>query len=989
MNRPDSTTHIDVSSDAEPTVLGEKPGPHTGPVRFGIKAQLATTLMVLALLTAVACAIALFVFTRIEVAVTDITVTSIPEITLALRVTEVSADITASAPAIEASATQAQRRQQKQALDKAGAQLAELIDEWNERGISPEIASRISDAASRISAQISIVDLAVENRLALQQRLRRMSLNLSRAHAHLLETLEPRIDDAVFELVIESETSNEAIVGALKAAITSGTNDLNRLLTLRANGNLIVSLLRDAPLHSDSPSRNPVLEALGRVRAQFQQDLDVLSISEADEQVHNAGQALLDLAQNERTFLSADVGSEDYRDLMSELDDGKEAFLDLIDPYIFAVREKIVTDIEDIADRQVNDNTEMIDQGSFMLLYLMSLQAEGNLAAGLLSEVISAVDIERLQPMQERFETAADQMDRALGLLGAREDLEQLREAIEAQLAFGREDENLFEIKRAQLQEIETAGASLARSREQAALLQQAVAEFVVIAERLSDQTAANAQQTVDSGKIVMLVISAMSIVGAILIMVLFVGPRLLRPIEETTLTMAALASGDTSVEVPGRERQDEIGRMAHALEVFRDITIEVQESNLREIETTRRRLSDAIESISEAFSLYDADDRLIISNEKYGTLVHPEIAELITPGQKFEDIIQLALDTGFIEAARGREEEWKRERIARHLNPGPPHMMQRTDGIWILVSERRTAEGGVVAVYSDITELKERENELAEKSQALEQLSSQLSKYLSPQIYQSIFTGEQAAVVASRRKKLTVFFSDLAGFTEVADRLEAEDLSALLNEYLTEMSKIALAHGATIDKYVGDAIMIFFGDPVSHGVKADALSCVQMAIAMQDRLKELSISWADYGLVEPLKCRIGIATGFCTVGNFGSEDRMDYTIIGGVVNLASRLEAIVTPGRVLISAETHNLVRDQIPCQEDETVKVKGIAYPVKTYRVSEDGMESGRAAGQIAVLPGKLTVDMDMSAMSAEDRKQASLVLRDLAKKLSRTRK
>lgn len=115
----------------------------------------------------------------------------------------------------------------------------------------------------------------------------------------------------------------------------------------------------------------------------------------------------------------------------------------------------------------------------------------------------------------------------------------------------------------------------------------------------------------------------------------------------------------------------------------------------------------------------------------------------------------------------------------------------------------------------------------------------------------------------------------------------------------------------------------------------------------------------------------------------------MDYTIIGGVVNLASRLEAIGTPGGILISAETHNHVRDQIPCQEDETVKVKGIAYPIKTYQVSEEGMESGQAAGQIDVLPGKLTVDMDMSAMSAEDRKQASLVLRDLAKKLSRTRK
>ena len=118
------------------------------------------------------------------------------------------------------------------------------------------------------------------------------------------------------------------------------------------------------------------------------------------------------------------------------------------------------------------------------------------------------------------------------------------------------------------------------------------------------------------------------------------------------------------------------------------------------------------------------------------------------------------------------------------------------------------------MALYSDVTELKQREEELAEKSSALEQLSNQLSKYLSPQVYESIFTGKQEVKVAATRKKLTVFFSDIAGFTETADRLESEELTQLLNHYLTEMSRIALEYGATIDKYVGDAIVIFFGDP-------------------------------------------------------------------------------------------------------------------------------------------------------------------------------
>jgi adenylate cyclase len=102
---------------------------------------------------------------------------------------------------------------------------------------------------------------------------------------------------------------------------------------------------------------------------------------------------------------------------------------------------------------------------------------------------------------------------------------------------------------------------------------------------------------------------------------------------------------------------------------------------------------------------------------------------------------------------------------------------------------------------------------------------------------------------------------------------IESEDLTQLLNQYLTEMSRVALEHGGTIDKYFGDAIMIFFGDPESRGIREDALACVRMAIAMQKRMQELSATWRDSGIERPLACRIGIHTGYCTVGNFGGDE--------------------------------------------------------------------------------------------------------------------
>ena len=116
---------------------------------------------------------------------------------------------------------------------------------------------------------------------------------------------------------------------------------------------------------------------------------------------------------------------------------------------------------------------------------------------------------------------------------------------------------------------------------------------------------------------------------------------------------------------------------------------------------------------------------------------------------------------------------------------------------------------------------------------------------------------------VESCRKKLTVFFSDVQGFTEITDSIEAEPLSDLLNRYLSEMADISHEFGGTIDKFIGDGIMILFGDPESNGEKEDAPACVRMALAMRRRMSELREEWIDRGISRPLHVRIGINTGF------------------------------------------------------------------------------------------------------------------------------
>ena len=223
----------------------------------------------------------------------------------------------------------------------------------------------------------------------------------------------------------------------------------------------------------------------------------------------------------------------------------------------------------------------------------------------------------------------------------------------------------------------------------------------------------------------------------------------------------------------------------------------------------------------------------------------------------------------------------------------------------------------------------------IAQKNRELESLSTKLSKYLSPQIYNSIFTGAQGVEITSNRKKLTIFFSDVVNFTETTEKLESEDLTNLLNRYLTEMSDIALQHGATIDKYIGDAIMVFFGDPESRGLKEDARACVQMAIAMLRRMHELRSEWQELGAEKPFRVRMGINTGYCTVGNFGSQDRMDYTIIGNAVNLTARLQSHSDIDGILLGHETYSLVKDEVSAEEQTPIKVKGFAEPVRCYKV------------------------------------------------------
>jgi class 3 adenylate cyclase len=436
--------------------------------------------------------------------------------------------------------------------------------------------------------------------------------------------------------------------------------------------------------------------------------------------------------------------------------------------------------------------------------------------------------------------------------------------------------------------------------------------------------------------------------------------------------------------------------RAAHGgtVTVITDIT----RLKLAEQEASRNeaKLHVALDNMPGSLAYTDADLNIVFCNESFKRM-YPVPKELFDAGRPYPDLLRYLARNGYY--GEGDPDDLLARRVESLRNPTGVAFEDRTpNGNVYRVSRRKVASGGTVTVITDITELKRSEDSLLEakrrledahrqvieKNRTLEALSSKLSKYLSPQLYKSLFSGDKSADVAAQRKKLTIFFSDIAGFTETTDMLESEQLTTLLNHYLREMSAIALEYGATIDKFIGDAIMLFFGDPESKGEREDSVACVKMAIAMQQRMRDLQAEWRERGQEHVFQLRIGINTGYCTVGNFGSDDRVDYTIIGNEVNLAARLQSHADLGGILLGHETYALVKDEIITEETGTITVKGFARPVRTHRVVGLHDKTSGDGRIIRQEQDGLLLIIDKKKLTSDGRADAIRMLQDAVQRL-----
>lgn len=218
-------------------------------------------------------------------------------------------------------------------------------------------------------------------------------------------------------------------------------------------------------------------------------------------------------------------------------------------------------------------------------------------------------------------------------------------------------------------------------------------------------------------------------------------------------------------------------------------------------------------------------------------------------------------------------------------------------------------------------------------------QLQSAFSKYVSPDVVDQIIHHPEIMHLGGEKQFLSVIFTDLQGFTAMSDSMDPVKLVRVLNMYLNEMSEVIIALGGTIDKFEGDAIMAFFGAPIP--IPDHAVRCCKAALRMKKMEKIINNQLMIEKLIEkPLHTRIGINSGDMVVGNVGSLKRIDYTIIGGNVNIAARIENINKEYNtsILISDQTYELVKDFFETRQVDTVMLRGISRPVTVYELLKE---------------------------------------------------
>jgi adenylate cyclase len=238
---------------------------------------------------------------------------------------------------------------------------------------------------------------------------------------------------------------------------------------------------------------------------------------------------------------------------------------------------------------------------------------------------------------------------------------------------------------------------------------------------------------------------------------------------------------------------------------------------------------------------------------------------------------------------------------------------------------------------FEQVTRLNRQLEARVEEQMAELVRTGELRRFLPHQVAEGLLAGQLSPSEGFERRRLTLLFADMVGFTDLSDTLDPEELSEVLNEYLREMTAVAVAHGGKLDNYIGDGLMVLFGAPNRAEESDQAWAALQAAFGMIARADELTAAVRARGIPADLKVRVGVNTGHCTVGVFGSDLMRAYKAVGFAVNVAARLQSEAEPGTVVAGFRTYALVKDRVRAKPLDPLHLKGAARPVEAWEILE----------------------------------------------------
>ena len=678
-----------------------------------------------------------------------ITEVSVPSLVSAQRIGEVTAQIATAAPILHGAETKAALTMQQEELVARMSELETAIENLARLSEEAESVRRVNVLAQQVASTLVVQIDSVHARLDLTERSRAAVDALAAEHLRFNAAIQPIIKAEEQAFLISSEgviDNTERSVARVNQISMKGLLPILLLRVQASNLAYAIGSTRKATTQDEVDSLWQKFVAANSVASrQFnvleQNDalagfLDIQPLRKIFKQFTNLGAGdgnAFDRRHQELAGAGADITGSAREKHVSQLETQlatlETALERILNPMITLIRGRMAIEGFDLNQYVSGTLTTMATDGLSGIRDLQKLETLGNHIVGVLTATALLEDGSELPTFQSSFATAAAELEAILQKYESDPAMSPVMDSARRLMGFGNGETSLFAMSMAKLETVargqELLGESLRLTEEL-----RAPAAQIVAATRSDSSQAARAAGYSLTTVWWTLFSTAMASIFVLVLVWLYIRQNLGTRLSALSESMLAIAGGNLKAGIPSVER-DEIGHMVEALTGFRDTAVEVKETNLREIREARNRLTNAIETISEGFSLYDTDDRLVVCNSRYRDFMYPGIAGAMAPGTPFETIVRKAAALGLIADAEGRIDEWVKERLEKHRNPSGPHLQQRGDGRWIQISERKMETGGTVAVYSDLTEIKHAEEALREAKDQAEVANRAKSQFL------------------------------------------------------------------------------------------------------------------------------------------------------------------------------------------------------------------------------------------------------------------